>query len=151
MRANQYFQLVRLSTPTTGNTTADWRAAATAGEAIRWAAGDARPDSLSSTAEAPMSESADPSEREQWRRYVGRLDAGRQRLVDEVEADVAGYRGLTMEQRGRIVADLADTAWRILKARPDHERALAWQDPMPADFDAIWKRLVAQYKANPHG
>lgn len=88
-----------------------------------------------------------PADREKWRRYVSRLDAARASLVDEVEADVAQYRGLTMEQRGRIVADLADMAWRIIQTRPDREKVLAWRDPMPADFDGIWKKLVAKHKA----
>ncbi len=63
--------------------------------------------------------SSKPSDREQWRRYIARLDAERGRLVDEVEADVAPYCGLSsMERRGQLVADLADTAWKTIQARP---------------------------------
>jgi hypothetical protein len=94
--------------------------------------------------------SSKPTDREKWSRYVARLDAARERLVDEVEADVEQYRGLGMQQRGRLVADLADTAWRILQTRPDRDKVLAWQDPMPADFHGIWKRLVARHKASKH-
>jgi hypothetical protein len=83
--------------------------------------------------------------RDAVRSYVARLDEALKRpLAEQLEDDVGQYRGLTMEQRARIVEGLIRSGWEILRSRPDFERANAREDPRAADLDAIWRRLMAR-------
>ena len=85
---------------------------------------------------------------EQVRRYVARLDAERRRpLREQLEDDVATYRGLTPEARARVVADVCRAAWVLVKSRPDSQKAIAWQDPPSADFPEKWKALMRRRRS----
>ena len=63
------------------------------------------------------------------RRFLEHLDAQRKTLRDEVEDDVAGLRGLSLEERGKILESVCRDAMAIIRARPDAEAALQQQDP----------------------
>ncbi|MSP63651.1 MAG: hypothetical protein EXR72_25565 [Myxococcales bacterium] len=75
-------------------------------------------------------------------RYVEALDARRGTLVEEVEEDIAPYRGLSMEERGERLAAVCRSAWAILRARPDFARVAAYRDPPAADFAERWRTLM---------
>ena len=52
--------------------------------------------------------------------YLRRLDERRQSLAAEIEDDVAPYRGLSADERGRILESVCRDAWAILSSRPDY-------------------------------
>jgi hypothetical protein len=64
-----------------------------------------------------------------------------------VEDEVASSRGLSPTQRGERLAAVCRAAWAVLRARPDFHRAVAYTDPLPADFAAKWQALMAQRRA----
>lgn len=80
--------------------------------------------------------------RTRTREYVARLDRARATLRDEVEADVAPVRGLTLAQRGEWVARACASAWAILDARADRAAVLAWREPAAPDFELKWRALM---------
>ena len=86
-----------------------------------------------------------PEERERTRRYIERLDSQRARLRDEVEADVADYRGLSLQQRGDLIVRLCAGARAILESRPDRDKVLSYQDPPAPDFAEKWKAMRERY------
>jgi hypothetical protein len=69
-------------------------------------------------------------------------------LRDEVEDDVAQLRGLSLEQRGRILESVCRDAMAILRARPDFEEAVQRRDPRSAESMQTWLRLVKAHGAN---
>ena len=80
---------------------------------------------------------------ERTRRYAARLDALNARpLREQVEDDVAAYRGLSPEERAKTVERVLRAAWQILRSRPDFERAVRLRDPPAPDFDRIWSALL---------
>jgi len=85
---------------------------------------------------------------ERTRRYVARLDAARARSrAEQLEDDVAAYRGLTPAERAHTVESVCRSAWQILKSRPDFKRALEVRDPPAPDFDQVWRGLMARRRA----
>lgn len=58
------------------------------------------------------------------RRYLEALEGRRRTLRDEVEDDVAMLRGLSLEERGRILESVCRDAMAILRARPDAKVAM---------------------------
>jgi hypothetical protein len=51
---------------------------------------------------------------------------------------------LTAEQKGDRIAAACRSGWAILRERPDFPAIADYRDPLPADFDAIWQRLMAR-------
>jgi hypothetical protein len=77
------------------------------------------------------------------RNYVARLDRARQRpLADQLEDDLAPLRDLTLEERAQVVKAVCSAARRIIDARPDGDRILAYQDPLSPESESLWLRLV---------
>lgn len=77
------------------------------------------------------------------RKYVERLDAlNRRPLAERLEDDVSQYRDRSPQEIAATVEAVCETAWEIIKNRPDFERALAYRDQPAADFEAIWRALV---------
>lgn len=54
--------------------------------------------------------------------FLAAIDARRRSLREEVEDDVAPLRGLTIEERGKILESVCRDAMAILRARPDFEQ-----------------------------
>ncbi len=81
------------------------------------------------------------------RAWVKRLDARRRSLAEEIEEDVAPLRGLSRDERGRILESVCRDAMAILEARPDFARAREWSEPRSPEALATWLRLVREYRA----
>lgn len=82
---------------------------------------------------------------ERVRRYLDRLDAARARpLAEQLEDDLAPLRGISIEDRARLVKSVCAAARKLIDARADRERILGHQDPLPAESEARWLRLVRQ-------
>ncbi len=75
--------------------------------------------------------------------FLSRLDDQRR---DEVENDVGPLRGLTLEQRGKIVESVCRDAMAILRARPDFEEALQRRDPRSPESEATWLEAVKKFR-----
>lgn len=85
---------------------------------------------------------------ERTRNYVARLDAlNRRPLAEQLEDEVSAYRALSPKQVGITVAAVCETAWEILRNRPDFQRALSYRDPPAPDFEALWQKLVRRRRA----
>lgn len=85
---------------------------------------------------------------ERVRRYVERLDAARRRpLAEQLEDDLGPLRGVSMAERARLVKAVCGAAWKLIQARPDRDRVLAHQDPIPSDSQTHWRRLVRETAA----
>lgn len=80
------------------------------------------------------------------RSYLEHLDSQRRSLRDEVESDVAPLRGLSLEERGKILESVCRDAMAILEARPDFETAVQYRDPRSEESMQTWLRLVAKYR-----
>ena len=80
------------------------------------------------------------------RRFLEHLDAQRKTLRDEVEDDVAALRGLSLDERGKILESVCRDAIAIIRARPDAEAALQQQDPRSPESVALWQSLVDKYR-----
>jgi hypothetical protein len=65
---------------------------------------------------------------------------------ESVEREAAPYRGLSNEERVRVLKAACRSAARQLRARPDRERLLAYRDPLPASTIALLRRLRAAYR-----
>jgi hypothetical protein len=63
-----------------------------------------------------------------------------------VAREAAPYRGLSSEERWRLMAAACRSAARQLRNRPDRERILAYRDPLPASSVAILRRLREEYR-----
>jgi hypothetical protein len=83
-------------------------------------------------------------------RFLANLAERRRSLRDEVEDDIADLRGLSLEERGRILESVCRDAVAILRARPDAEAAMAWQDPRSEESEQTWRALVARFRRS-HG
>ncbi len=82
---------------------------------------------------------------ERTRRYVERLDRSLARpLAEQLEDEVGPYRGLTMQQRARVLEGLCRAAWVVLSTRPDRDAVLRFPEPGAADLETIWRRLMKQ-------
>ncbi len=81
--------------------------------------------------------------REGVARFLRRLDEQRR---DEVENDVGPLRGLSLEQRGKIVESVCRDAMAILRARPDFEQALQQRDVRSPESEATWLRAVKKFR-----
>lgn len=69
-------------------------------------------------------------------------------MCDEIEDDIAPLRGLTLEERGRILESVCRDAMAILEGRPDFQQALAHQDPRTEESRQMWQRAVSKYRAH---
>ena len=69
-------------------------------------------------------------------------------LREEVEDDIAPLRGLSLAERGKIVESVCRDAVAILKARPDFETAIQFQDPRSEESLATWLRAVKKHRAH---
>ena len=78
--------------------------------------------------------------------FLKRLEERRRSLSDEIEDDIAPLRGLTLEERGKLLESVCRDAMAILRARPDFLSALAHQDARSAESLETWRRLVKQYR-----
>lgn len=76
-------------------------------------------------------------------RFLSRLDEQR---GAEVENDVGPLRGLSLEERGKIVESVCRDAMAIMRARPDFAEAVRFRDPRSAESEATWLRLVKQFR-----
>ena len=54
------------------------------------------------------------------------------------------YAAMTPEQRLEIFVEVCELARTILEDRPDRERILAENEPMPPAAEAAWLRLVRE-------
>ena len=81
--------------------------------------------------------------REAVARFLSRLDEQRR---DEVENDIGPLRGLTLEQRGKIVESVCRDAMAILRARPDFEQAVRQRDPRSPESERTWLEAVKRFR-----
>jgi hypothetical protein len=81
------------------------------------------------------------------RHYIETLREMQRSPLDSLEAEVASSRGLSPEERGKRLAAVCRAAWAVLRSRPDFHQAVAYQDPLPADFAAKWSALAARQRA----
>jgi hypothetical protein len=81
-------------------------------------------------------------------KFLESLAQRRRSLRDEVEEDVAPLRGLSLEERGRILESVCRDAMAIIEARSDAERALQYQDPRSAESRETWQALVDKYRSH---
>ena len=66
--------------------------------------------------------------------------------VAEVQEEAAEYVDMTPEERGRLVAAACRGAAALLAARPDAQRAIDWQDPLPESSMSHLAELRAQWR-----
>ena len=64
----------------------------------------------------------------------------------DVDDDVAGARGTTVEERARILEALCRMAAEQIAQHPDPTKALDWRDPISAESEAALARLRARYR-----
>jgi hypothetical protein len=81
------------------------------------------------------------------RRYIEALREMQRSPLNSIEAEVASSRGLSPEEREKRLAAVCRAAWAVLRSRPDFRQAVAYQDPLPADFAEKWSALVAKRRA----
>lgn len=81
-------------------------------------------------------------------RFLKNLEARRKTLREEVEDDVAPLRGLSLEERGKIVESVCRDAMAILRGRPDFERAVRHQDRRTEESMHLWLSLVRKYRSH---
>lgn len=81
-------------------------------------------------------------------RFLRHLAERRSSLRAEIEDDISGLRGLSLEERGKLLESVCRDAMAILRGRPDFERAVQHQDPRSAESMATWLRLVRQYRTH---
>ncbi|MBL8921041.1 MAG: hypothetical protein JNJ54_19420 [Myxococcaceae bacterium] len=79
-------------------------------------------------------------------KFLASLEERRKSLRDEVEEDVGPLRGLSLEERGKVLESVCRDAMAIIRARPDAETALAQRDPLPPESAALWQALVDRYR-----
>lgn len=58
--------------------------------------------------------------------------------------DADRYARMTPDERLSIFVDICELAESILDGRPDRERILAENEPMPPAAEAAWRRLIAR-------
>lgn len=63
---------------------------------------------------------------------------------ETLEEEVGPWRGASTEQRVKAVVELSELAMELLRANPNRERAMAWQDPIPQESQELWARLVRE-------
>jgi hypothetical protein len=80
--------------------------------------------------------------------FLRRLEQRRSSLREEIEDDIAPLRGLSLDERGKILESVCRDAMAILRARPDFERAMAHQDPRSPESLSTWLQLVKRYRAH---
>jgi hypothetical protein len=80
--------------------------------------------------------------------FLEHLASRRRTLREEVEDDVAPLRGLSLEERAKILESVCRDAMAILRARPDFEQALRHRDPLSEESARTWKQLVDRYRVH---
>ena len=66
---------------------------------------------------------------------------------ESVLEDTEPWVGSTVEERVKAVESLCALAIDLLRANPNVDAALAWQDPVPASTRAHWARLMRQKRS----
>jgi hypothetical protein len=69
-------------------------------------------------------------------------------LRDEVEEDVAPLRGLTLDERGKILESVCRDAMAILRGREDFETAIQARDKRSPESEETWLRAVKRFRAH---
>lgn len=62
---------------------------------------------------------------------------------EAIKEDIAPYRGLSIDERSRVVSELCGWARDTLDASANRERDWAWEDKRSPEALALWHRLVA--------
>ncbi len=89
----------------------------------------------------------DGDERERVRRYVAQLDRARATLAEELDAELAAVRHLTLAERGCWVASACEAAAAIFRARRHVSPGGDLDEPPAPDFEEKWQALMARYRA----
>lgn len=63
--------------------------------------------------------------------------------------DVARYRGVSLEERGRDVERVCKAAAAVLAARPDRDAVMALRDPPHPSYEEIVRRLRVPWRSRP--
>jgi len=66
---------------------------------------------------------------------------------DAVLEDVAPYRGMSLEEKGRAVEAVCRSAAAILTARPDRDAVIALRDPPHPSYAVIMARLRVPWRS----
>lgn len=82
--------------------------------------------------------------------FLERLERQRRTLREEIEPDVAPLRGLSLEERGKIVESVCRDAMAILRARPDFERAVQAHDLRSKESLQTWLSAVKRFRHGRH-
>ena len=77
-------------------------------------------------------------------RFLERLERQRRTLAEEVEDDVAPLRGLSVKERGEVLASVCRDTMAILRARPDGAAVLS----APAERRSHWLAVVKKYRSH---
>lgn len=72
--------------------------------------------------------------------FTGRTDA------EDVARDIEAVRGTTMADRARILEALCRMAAEHTAQHSDPQRVLDWQDPLPAESEALLARLRRAFR-----
>ena len=80
--------------------------------------------------------------------FLQHLAERRSSLREEIEDDISGLRGMSLEVRGKLLESVCRDAMAILHGRPDFERAVQHQDQRSAESMSTWLRLVRRYRAD---
>jgi len=82
--------------------------------------------------------------------FLQSLELRRKSLRDEVEEDVGPLRGLSLEERGRILESVCRDAMAVLRARPDSAQAIEQREARSAESMQTWLNAVARYRHGRH-
>jgi hypothetical protein len=66
---------------------------------------------------------------------------------ESVLEDIEPWVGSTLEQRIKAVDSLSSLAIDMLRANPNVDAAVAWQDPVPPSSREHWARLMRLKRA----
>lgn len=86
-------------------------------------------------------------DRERVRQYIAQLDRARATLAEELDAELAPVRHLTLAERGRWVASACEAAATIFRARRSLSPASDLDEPPAPDFQEKWQALMARHRA----
>lgn len=57
---------------------------------------------------------------------------------------IARLRAMTTDERDALIDQACEVAESIAMSRPDRERVLLWQEPLPAESESLLARLRAR-------
>lgn len=64
--------------------------------------------------------------------------------VSEDWSETLRYRAMTPEERLRVLVQVQEVARRLLENRPDREQILNRREPMSAEAERVWLKLVRE-------